>query len=34
MYFFKVVGYSYKSKLVNIYKTSKNKVFTQKDYLA
>ena len=32
--FFGAVGYSYKSKLVNIHKTSKNRAFTQKDYLA
>jgi len=33
VYFFRAVGYGYKSQLINIYRTSKNGVFTQKDYL-
>lgn len=34
MYFFRAVRYGYKSQLVNIHRTSKSSVFTQKDYLA
>ncbi len=33
MYLFSVIGYGYKSSLVNIYGSDKNRVFKKTDYL-